>query len=74
MKILLLEGIPTSGKTTLSRQIAKILDKQKIEIIDENTTWMPLIDNKNPQIALDFLLARIDEFETLQVDYLKPYK
>lgn len=70
MQILLLEGVPTIGKTTISHKIAKLLENHKVQIIDENITWMPLINNTSPQIALDFLLVRIAEFENLQVDYL----
>lgn len=70
MQILLVEGIPTSGKTTITTQIAKLLAKQKVKIIDENTTWMPLIDNQNPQTALDFLKTKIAEFENLDTDFL----
>ena len=70
MQILILEGVPNSGKTTISQKIAKLLENHKVQIIDENTTWMPLINNQNPQTALDFLLTRIAEFAKLEVDYL----
>jgi ADP-ribose pyrophosphatase YjhB (NUDIX family) len=70
MQILLVEGIPTSGKTTISQKIAKLLENHKIQIIDENITWMPLIDNTKPQIALDFLQTKIAEFENLDTDFL----
>lgn len=74
MQILLLEGIPTSGKTTISQKIAKLLENHKVQIIDENTIWMPLISNQNPQTALDFLLkiiqTKIPETDFLIIDRL----
>jgi len=68
-KILIFEGIPTSGKTTLISKLAKSLEKFRTKIIFESETWMPLIDNKTPEFALHFLDKITDNLPT-DLDFL----
>ncbi len=55
-KIIILEGIATSGKTTLQKLLKeKLSPAGKIKILTENVTLMPLVENKSKKIALDHI-------------------
>lgn len=54
--IVIFEGIATSGKTTLQKLLLeKLTLENKIKIISENMTLMPLIENKSQKVALNHL-------------------
>ena len=57
MKILILEGIATSGKTTIKKKLAEILNRKgfSFSVIEEDKTLMPLLDNFDRQVSLDLL-------------------
>lgn len=46
MKILIFEGIATSGKSTAIAQLKKSLPGLKIEVADENDTHEPIMDKR----------------------------
>ncbi|MEK7655641.1 MAG: hypothetical protein AAB386_03110 [Patescibacteria group bacterium] len=56
-KILILEGIASSGKTTLEKLLVARLNDSII--LSENYTLMPIIDNRNIDIALAHLQKQI---------------
>ncbi len=57
MKILILEGIATSGKTTLMNRLEKYLNKKQLSyyIIKEKETLMPILYNTNKDVSLAYL-------------------
>ena len=56
---IIFEGIASSGKTTLERLLNEKLEGSTI--ISEGQTLMPLIENKEPQKALEHLSMVLDE-------------
>lgn len=69
MKILIIEGIATSGKTTVINNLKKLLSEKKIScsIIDEGQTLMPILKNRDKDANLIFI-------ETLLKKVLKSKK
>lgn len=59
MKTIVIEGLSTSGKTTIANKIAKLCGERKIDckIIDENTTLMPILQNRDPKVSSDHILG-----------------
>jgi thymidylate kinase len=57
MKIVILEGIATSGKTSVIEEISKVLKKRKAVflVISETETLLPLLDNTDKCKSIDFL-------------------
>lgn len=57
MKIIILEGIATSGKTSIKNKLAEILTEKGINfsIIEETVTLMPVLNNTDKQISIDLL-------------------
>ena len=72
MKIIILEGIPTSGKTSLIKEIEKHLRKSKksYKIVFEDETFMPMLENKNVEIANAFLSNLLENYSKLDIDIL----
>jgi thymidylate kinase len=72
MKIIILEGTSTGGKTTLAHLIDQKLQKtsKKSFIIDENQTLIPILNNNDPQTAMDHLINIIKTSASKNVDYL----
>jgi thymidylate kinase len=58
---IIFEGIASSGKTTLERMLQEKLEGSVI--VSEGQTLMPLIENKEPQKAVEHLSAVLDEIE-----------
>lgn len=58
MKILILEWIATSWKTTVLKNLTESWNRQglKYKIVDESVTLMPLIDNADKSVSIRFLL------------------
>ncbi len=61
-KIFIFEGIASSGKTSTEIEFCNILAKKGLgfSLIKENQTLMPILDNKKPQIAVEFLEKVLD--------------
>lgn len=57
MKIIILEGIATSGKTTIKNKLAKIFQEKGFDfsIVEEDETLMPIIDNFDRQISINLM-------------------
>ncbi|MCX6758183.1 MAG: hypothetical protein NTX14_00560, partial [Candidatus Nealsonbacteria bacterium] len=57
MKIIILEGIATSGKTIVIKELSKALIKQKasFSVMSEVETLLPLLDNKDKRKSIEFL-------------------
>ncbi|KKP68813.1 MAG: hypothetical protein UR66_C0003G0078 [Candidatus Moranbacteria bacterium GW2011_GWE1_35_17] len=57
MKIIILEGIATSGKTSVKNKLIENLNKKGLSfsIIEEDETLLPILDNKDKQISVDLL-------------------
>ncbi len=55
-KLIIFEGIASSGKTTLINKLKdKLASDFSVKVISETETLMPLIDNKSPETAITFL-------------------
>jgi thymidylate kinase len=54
MKILILEGIASSGKTTIRNELEKDFKKKDLNylVVEEEETLMPLLENTNKKIAV----------------------
>lgn len=72
MKIIILEGIATSGKTSVKNKLIEIFIEKGVSfsVIEENKTLMPILDNKDRQVSIDFLKKVISEAFREEKDYL----
>lgn len=60
---MILEGIATSGKTTLLKLLKdKLSSGYVVETFSEEITLMPLVENKFPKIALSHLRKLVSKF------------
>ncbi|MBI2676358.1 MAG: hypothetical protein HYX21_00165 [Candidatus Yanofskybacteria bacterium] len=60
-KLLIFEGIASSGKTTIVKELTnKLKENSSVEIIGEGETLMPLVDNISKKTALKFLKEFLD--------------
>jgi thymidylate kinase len=68
MKIIILEGIATGGKTSVKNKLVEILNKNEVSfaVIEEDETLMPILDNTDRRISINFLNQIIDK--ALNVD------
>ncbi len=57
MKIIILEGIATSGKTSVKNKLVNLFISKgnSFSVVEEDETLIPILANKDPQISLDFL-------------------
>lgn len=57
MKIIILEGIATSGKTSVKNKLADAFVEKGINfsIIEEDKTLMPILHNTDKQVSIDLL-------------------
>lgn len=69
-KILILEGIATSGKTTILNLIKTRFENKIIKIVEEDETLMPILHNTSRDIALKHLKAVLDIYLNLDFDIL----
>lgn len=60
-RMIIFEGIASSGKTTLERMLQEKLEGSVI--VSEGQTLMPLIENKEPQKAFEHLAVVLDKME-----------
>ena len=68
MKLIVFEGIASSGKTTIEKMLLEQLPSARI--VSEEDTLMPLIDNNDKGIALRHLKNLIRGLKTESVEYL----
>jgi thymidylate kinase len=59
MKTIVIEGLSTSGKTTIANKVASLCEGKNLDcrIIDENTTLMPILQNRDPKVSSDHILS-----------------
>jgi thymidylate kinase len=57
MKILILEGIATSGKTTIKNKLEKYFDSKDLDylVVEEDKTLMPILHNTDKKIGINHL-------------------
>lgn len=70
MKIIILEGITTSGKTTVRKELEKLLDRKSIKylFVDEGETLMPILNNKDPKISENHILSILRKTISSNID------
>ena len=63
MRTLIFEGIASTGKTTIENELIKLLNANNISNthISEDITLMPLLDNLDPKISIEFLNNILDK-------------
>ena len=61
-KIIILEGIATSGKSTVIKHLSQLLDKSHLTfiIVGEDITLMPILNNTEKAVSLDLLKRAIN--------------
>jgi len=59
MKILIVEGIATSGKSSLIRKISELLKNQKLIVVGEPATHEPIMGTPN-DLHIEFFRSLID--------------
>lgn len=60
MKILILEGIATSGKSSLIEKISGLLGKQNVEVLGEPATHVPIMD-KTDELHVEFFKSLVTD-------------
>jgi thymidylate kinase len=72
MKIIILEGIATSGKTTVKNLLISKFEKSgtNFAIIDENETLMPILENTDKKISLKLLTGILNKYFAVEKDVL----
>ena len=72
MKLIILEGIATSGKTTIKNLLEKYLKTNNLnyQIIKEDETLMPIHKNTNKEIAKTHLNKILNKYLKKNIDYL----
>ena len=72
MKIVILEGIATSGKTSVRKEFEKILETKNLKYIfvDESETLMPVLYNTDPKVSLEYLKQILEKYINQPADIL----
>ena len=72
MKIIILEGIATSGKTSVKKELAEAFIEKgiKFSIIGEEETLMPILNNTDKQTSIDFLKQVIGKALLEEKDFI----
>lgn len=60
MKILIIEGIATSGKSSLIKKLTEVLDGQKLLVLGEPATHIPIM-NKTDELHSEFFKSLIKD-------------
>lgn len=60
MKILIIEGIATSGKSSLIKKLTDILDDQKLLVLGEPDTHIPIMD-KTDELHIEFFKSLVND-------------
>jgi len=71
-QIIILEGISTSGKTTLKEKLCDNFDRRKLKYcaIGEEATLMPILENADKEVALDLLNKIISDSLNQEADII----
>lgn len=72
MKIIILEGIATSGKTSVRKELEQLLNYRNLKYssIDEEETLMPVLNNANPEVSAKYILDVLKKYTLSEVDIL----
>lgn len=72
MKIIILEGITTSGKTSVRNELENIFKSRNLDylFIDEDETLMPILNNTDLKVSVDYLNNIIDKYISLNKQVL----
>ena len=64
MKVIILEGIATSGKTSVKNELEKILKKRGVNFtfVGEEETLMPILNNTDSKINCDYLKSILKKY------------
>lgn len=60
MKILIIEGIATSGKSSLIKKIAELISESQIKVFGEPKTHIPIMDKPN-ELHIDFFKSLLQD-------------
>jgi len=69
VKILIIEGIATSGKSTIIELLRKKLRNEKIKVYGEPDTHIPIME-KPTELHLDFFKSLLDKALNTKADYI----
>jgi thymidylate kinase len=69
VKIIIIEGIATSGKSTIIELLRKKLSNEQIKVYGEPDTHIPIMEQPD-ELHLDFFKSLIDEALSSQADYI----
>jgi len=71
-KLVIIEGIAASGKTTLQNLLKdKLRQRGTAKVLSETTTLMRLVDNRSPKIALGYLKKLIGKINKNRVNFVR---
>lgn len=72
MKIIILEGIATSGKTSVKNKIIEALMEsgKSFSIVEEEKSLLPILHNTDKEVAIGWLRKIIDEALEEEKDYI----
>jgi len=72
MKIIILEGIATSGKTSIIKYLSAFFDQKnfKFSIISEDKTLMPILHNQDKQVSIELLKLVIKQALTDDKEFI----
>lgn len=68
MRLIILEGIAGSGKTTVHKRL--LAELASSVVIGEDVTLWPLIDNRDPGLAFDFLESLLPTLREQRAEYV----
>ncbi len=69
-KLIIIEGISSSGKTTVQRLLKERLSKAgSVKTLSEGTTLISLVRNRSKKSALDHLKRLLSKMETSRYDF-----
>jgi thymidylate kinase len=72
MKIIILEGIATSGKTTLLNLLKEGFEARgdTVNIIDEKQTLMPILEDRSAEANINLCKRLMDEVKEKKTNYI----
>lgn len=71
-KIIILEGIATSGKTSVKDELERILTQQGVsfQFVGEEETLMPLLNNRDSKVSSQYLINIVNKYLEVQKDII----
>jgi thymidylate kinase len=72
MKLIILEGIATSGKTTIRNKLSEELLKEgkACLVVGEDETLMPMLNNKDEKVGINFLKVLLNRIINKKFDFI----